>query len=155
MEFTQEQNNGFNNAALLCSKSEKCTSEILEKLRLLGLSSDESEPVIKKLVAEKFLDDERYARAYIRDKFRMNHWGKQKIAYMLHSKKISPEIQELAFEEIENEDYSDELRKLLTDKVRTIKAKDQYDKRNKLMRFALGRGFESGKIYAIFKELGI
>ena len=74
---------------------------------------------------------------------------------MLRAKNISPEIQQLAFEEIEEEGYSDELRKLLTDKEKSIKAKDQYDKRNKLMRFALGRGFESGQIYAVLKELGI
>lgn len=155
MEFTQEQTNGFNNASLLCSKSEKCTSEIMEKLKLWGLSSDESEPVIQKLVAEKFLDNERFARAYVKDKFKFNHWGKQKIAFMLRSKGISPEIQELAFEEIESDGYADELRKLLTDKAKSIKAKDQYDKRNKLMRFALSRGFESNKVYAVFKELGI
>lgn len=155
MEFTPEQNIAYDKAALLCSKSEKCTSEILEKLKLWGLSKEESEPVIDQLVQEKYLDDERFARAYVKDKFRFNRWGKQKIAHMLRAKNISPEILELAFEEIEEEGYSDELRKLLTDKEKSIKAKDKYDKRNKLMRFALGRGFESGKIYAVLKELGI
>ena len=74
---------------------------------------------------------------------------------MLRAKKINTEILELAFEEIEDEGYADELLKLLTDKAKTIKAKDIYDKRNKLMRFAMGRGFESGKIYTALKELGI
>ena len=155
MEYTQEQNIAYDKAALLCSKSEKCTSEILEKLKLWGLSSEESEPIIEQLVAEKYLDDERFARAFVKDKFRFNHWGKQKIAHMLQAKKISQEILQLAFEEIEEDGYADELRKLLTDKEKSIKAKDKYDKRNKLMRFALGRGFESNKVYEIFKELGI
>jgi len=155
MEYNQEQNIAYDKAALLCSKSEKCTSEILEKLKLWGLSSEESEPIIEQLVAEKYLDDERFARAFVKDKFRFNHWGKQKIAHMLQAKKISQEILQLAFEEIEDDGYADELRKLLTDKEKSIKAKDKYDKRNKLMRFALGRGFESNKVYEIFKELGI
>lgn len=155
MELNQEQQTAYDKAALLCSRSEKCTSEILEKLRLWGFSAEESEPVIVQLIAEKYLDDERFARAYVKDKFRFNRWGKQKIAHMLRAKNISSEILEMAFEEIEDEGYSDELRKLMTDKEKSIKAKDKYDKRNKLMRFALGRGFESGKIYAIFKELGI
>lgn len=155
MELTQEQNAAYDKAALLCSKSEKCTSDIQEKLKIWGLSDEESEPVIEKLVAEKYLDDERFARAYAKDKFRFNHWGKQKIAHMLRAKHISSEILELAFEEIEDEAYSDELRKLLTDKEKSIRAKDKYDKRSKLMRFALGRGFESSKVYAVFKELGI
>ena len=73
---------------------------------------------------------------------------------MLRSKNISSEIMELAFEEIEDEGYYNELRKLLSDKEKSIKAKDQYDKRNKLMRFAMGRGFESGQVYAALKELG-
>lgn len=155
MELTHDQTIAYDKAAFLCSRSEKCTSEILEKLKVWGLSVEDSEPVIEKLIAEKYLDDERFARAYVKDKFRFNHWGKQKIAHMLRAKNISSEILEIAFEEIEDEGYSDELRKLLTDKEKSIKAKDQYDKRNKLMRFALGRGFESNQIYAVLKELGI
>lgn len=155
MEFSPEQNLAFDKAAVLCSRAEKCSSEIQEKLKLWGLSAEESEPVIERLIEEKYLNDERFARAYVKDKFRLNHWGKQKIEYMLRAKKISPEILELAFEEIEAENYSDELLKLLTEKEKSIKAKDKYDKRNKLMRFAIGRGFESGKVYAAFKEMGI
>ena len=155
MKFSPEQDIAYEKAALLCSKSEKCTSEVLEKLRLWGLSSEESELVIEQLIREKYVNDERFARAYVKDKFRFNHWGKQKIAHMLRAKNISTEILELAFEEIVEENYDDDLRKLLTDKEKSIKAKDKYDKRNKLMRFALGRGFESGKVYSIFKEMGI
>jgi regulatory protein len=61
----------------------------------------------------------------------------------------------IALEEITDEGYADELLRLIADKEKSIKAKDRYDKRNKLMRFAMGRGFESGKIYAVLKELGI
>jgi regulatory protein len=119
------------------------------------LEEDDSIAIIDLLKAEKYIDDERFARAYVKDKFRFNHWGKQKIAHMLRAKSISPEIQELAFEEIEDEGYADELLKLLTDKEKSIKAKDKFDKRNKLMRFAMGRGFETSKIYSVLKEMGI
>lgn len=155
MELTHDQNIAYDKAAFICSRSEHCTSEIQEKLKLWGLSAEDAELVLAKLFEEKYLDDERFARAYVKDKFRFNHWGKQKIAFMLRSKNISSEIMELAFKEIEDEGYSEELRKLLIDKEKSIKAKDQYDKRNKLMRFAMGRGFESGQIYAVLKEMGI
>ncbi len=155
MEFTPEQQSAFLKASAICSRSETCTSDIHEKLKKWGIDEDDSLAVINQLKEENYIDDERFARAYIKDKFRFNQWGRQKIAYMLHSKKISKEIQEAAFEEIEDDSYSDKLLKLLTDKEKTIKAKDQYDKRNKLMRFAMGRGFESGKIYAVLKEMGI
>jgi regulatory protein len=154
MELIHNQNIAYEKAAFLCSRSEHCSSDIQEKLKLWGLSAKDTDLVIIKLVEEKYIDDERFARAYVKDKFRFNHWGKQKIAFMLRSKNISSETMELAFQEIEAEAYSDELRKLLADKEKTIKAKDQYDKRNKLMRFAMGRGFESGLIYAALKELG-
>jgi regulatory protein len=155
MDFNPQQTTAYNKAAFLCSRSEKCSSEIQEKLKLWGLSAEESESVIGKLIEEKYLDDERFARAYAKDKFRFNRWGRQKIDFMLQSKRISPEIVKLALEEIENEGYVNELQKLLTDKEKTIKAKDQYDKRNKLMRFAMGRGFETDQIYKVLKEMGI
>ena len=153
MSLTNEQTIAYDKAAFFCSRSEHCSSEVFEKLKLWGLQEEDAEPVIEKLTKEKYIDDERFARAYVKDKFRFNHWGKQKIAYMLRAKNISAEILELAFEEIQEEKYSDDLQKLLSDKERSIKAKDKYDKRNKLMRFALGRGFESGEIYAAFKAL--
>jgi regulatory protein len=155
MTFTPEQQTAFNKASAICSRSETCTFDIMEKLKTWELNEDDSLVVVNQLKEEKFIDDERFARAYVKDKFRFNNWGRQKIAYMLHSKNISREIQEAAFEEIEAVNYSDKLLQLLTDKAKTIKAKDKYDKRNKLMRFALGRGFESNKIYAAFKEMGI
>jgi regulatory protein len=155
MPFNKEQQTAYLKAAAICSQSEKCRSDIQEKLIRWGLPTEDSDLVIDRLISEKYLDDERFARAYVKDKFRFNRWGKQKIAHMLRAKNISSEILELAFEEIEDEGYSDELRKLLTDKEKSIKAKHKYDKRNKLMRFAMGRGFESNQIYAVLKELGI
>lgn len=154
MQLTRDQTIAYDKAAVLCSRSEKCTSEIQDKLKLWGLSAEDSELVIKKLITEKYIDDERFARAYAKDKFSFNRWGKQKIEYMLRTKKINQETVQLALEEITDEGYSNELLKLIADKEKTIKAKDPYDKRNKLMRFAMGRGFESGKIYAALKELG-
>ena len=155
MTFTPEQQSAYLKAAAICSRSESCTSDIQEKLKTWGLNEDDSLAVIRQLKEEKYIDDERFARAYVKDKFRFNQWGRQKIAYMLHTKNISKDIVDAAFEEIDGENYSDKLLKLLTDKEKTIKAKDKYDKRNKLMRFAMGRGFESEKIYDAFKELGI
>ena len=155
MEFTADQNTAFQKASLICSRSEKCTSEIQEKLKSWELSPEDSERIIAKLKEEKYIDDERFARAYIKDKFRFNNWGKQKIAHMLRAKNISSEIQETAFEEINEDNYSEKLKHLLAIKARSVKGKDQYDKRNKLMRFAMGRGFESGEIYKVLKELGM
>lgn len=155
MTFSKEQLTAYDKATILCSQSERCTAELIEKFKLWGLSEEAFLPVLSKLVAEKFIDDQRYACAYAKDKFRFNHWGKQKIAYMLQSKNISPEMIKMALEEIEIENYTDDLRKLLSDKAKNISAKNAFDKRNKLFRFALSRGFETDKIYLVLKELGI
>lgn len=155
MELTQAQLDAFQKAAFICSQSEKCSADIREKLRQWNVSGEDSLVVVERLVAEKFIDDERFARAYVKDKFRFNRWGRQKIEFMLRAKHISGEIIEAAFEEIDEENYSDELRRILTEKAKSVKGKDQYDKRNKLMRFAMGRGFESNQIYTVLKELGL
>jgi len=155
MEFTPEQQSAYLKATTICSRGETCTFDILTKLKAWELHDEDALAVIDLLKKEKYLDDERFARAYVKDKFRFNHWGRTKIAYMLHSKNISREIQEAAFEEIDEDTYLDQLKKLISEKEKTIRSKDKMDKRNKLMRFAMGRGFESGKIFAAFKELGI
>jgi regulatory protein len=155
MEFTPEQRSAFLKASAICSRGETCTFDIQAKLKAWGLEQEDAERVINQLRKEKYLDDERFARAYVKDKFHFNHWGRQKIAYMLHNKNISRDIQEAAFEEIEPDAYSEKLVKLIAEKEKTIKAKNKLDKRNKLMRFAMGRGFESNMIFMAFKELGI
>lgn len=155
MAFTPEQRSAYLKATAICSRGETCSFDILEKLRKWDLEEDQAREVIDQLKAEKYIDDERFARAYVKDKFRFNHWGRQKIAYMLSSKKISREIQQAAFEEIEAESYSEELARLLKAKEKTLKTEDSFDKRQKLMRFALARGFETDKIFAAFKALGL
>jgi regulatory protein len=155
MELTHEQRIAFNKAALLCCRAEKCTFEIQEKLKLWGLGESDIQAIINQLKEEKYIDDERFARAYAKDKFRFNRWGKQKIAFMLQSKRISHEIVEMAFEGIENEGYQEKLHQLLTEKAKTTKGKDPFDRKNRLARFAMGRGFESGIIFRVLKEMGI
>ncbi len=155
MQLTHDQNIAYDKATFLCSKSEHCSFDIHEKLKDWGVASAEINIVIEKLIAEKYIDDERFARAYVKDKSRFNKWGKQKIAFMLRNKKIAPEIIRLAFEEIEDENYSDQLQKLLIDKAKTIKSKNKFDQRNKLMRFGLSRGFEAEQINKALQKLKI
>ena len=153
MSFTSLQKSAFSQLSFLCSRTEKCSSEVVEKLRKLGLTDEEALPVLEKLKSDQYVDDERFARAYVKDKFRFNHWGRQKIEYMLRCKRISGDIISLALDEIELQSYSGELKKILLEKSGTIKAKDAFDKRNKLMRFALGRGFEAETVYRVLKEI--
>jgi len=128
-------------AMAICSKAEKCVSDIQQKLSDWGVEAADAQKIIKTLIAEKFIDEERYARYFVRDKFRFNQWGKVKIAFMLKSKKIPSAILDEALQEIDEETYLDLLVKLLHDKARKTKFSNEYDKKGKLIRFALSKGF--------------
>jgi regulatory protein len=126
----------------LCSKAEKCVSDIQTKLNEWGVVHTDSQKIIATLIAEKFIDQERYARYFVRDKFRFNQWGRVKIVFMLKSKKIPSALIEDALQEIDDEAYNELLIKLLKEKSKKTKFINEYDKKGKLIRFAQSRGFE-------------
>ena len=97
--------------------------------------------IIQRLVCERYIDDERYARAYVKDKIRYNKWGQRKIQQGLWLKRIDPEIQQQVLDEIDDNEYLNVLRPLLHQKRKTIKAQNDYELNQKLVRFAIGRGF--------------
>ncbi len=139
-------------ALALCSRVEYCSEDIRKKLKMYGLSTDDEERIISQLVSEKFIDDERYSKAFVRDKFRYNKWGKLKITAHLRAKKISDEAAAAALGEIDSEDYINLIRNLLISHKKTLKAKNKYEMKAKLLRFGLSRGFESNILYEILNE---
>ena len=104
--------------------------------------SDEAQArVMQRLVSERYVDDERYARAFVRDKIRYNKWGRRKVEQALWMKHIDDDIRSRALSEIDDEEYLSVLRPLLKQKRRSIKAASDYELNQKLVKFALGRGF--------------
>ncbi|MDX9903842.1 MAG: regulatory protein RecX, partial [Bacteroidales bacterium] len=102
---------------------------------------------------EKFIDEQRYSRAFVLDHFRHSHWGRVKITMGLRNKKVSPEAIASGLEAIDDEEYMDLLRKTIEDQRRKIRAKNRYDLKGKLLRHALGRGFESDLVYRVINSL--
>ncbi|MCL1868739.1 MAG: RecX family transcriptional regulator [Paludibacter sp.] len=129
-------------AAAFCSLSEHCISEIKEKLVGWGASDLQIKKIVAHLLKEKYIDQQRFATAYARDKLRFNYWGKIKIGFMLRSKDIDNEIITSALESINADEYQNVLHELIKAKEKTIKAASNYEKRGKLMRFLQGKGFE-------------
>ncbi len=140
-------------AMALCSKSEKCVSDIQQKLNDWGVEPADAQKIIKTLIAEKFIDEERYVRFFVRDKFVFNQWGKVKIAFMLKSKKVPAALVGEALRGIDDEAYLDLLVKLLEDKSKKTKFVNEYDRKGKLVRFAQSRGFEFDTIEKALAEL--
>ncbi|MBP1540898.1 MAG: RecX family transcriptional regulator [Prevotella sp.] len=127
--------------AALCAQSEHCQYEMVEKMRKWELSEEAQARVMAKLVAERYVDDERYARAFVKDKVRYNKWGRRKVEQALWQKRIDEDIRQRILDEIDDEEYLNVLRPLLKQKRRSTKATSDYELNRKLMRFALSRGF--------------
>lgn len=142
--LTYEQ--ALTRATSLCSISEHSIQDIEAKFENWGLSQEDSDKGIDYLIQEKFIDESRFARAYTLDKLRYNHWGRVKIHMMLRQQGIQDKDIRSAFDEIPEDEYKDILSGILEQKERTLKEEDEYQKRGKLIRFALQRGFEMGEI---------
>jgi regulatory protein len=136
----------LNKAATYASRCEHCESEVREKLLDWGGTCKETDEIIAYLIGERYIDNQRYANSYAKDKFRFNHWGKYKISMMLRSKNIESEFIEEALNQIDNEEYLEKLQQILRDKLRSLKYSSEYEKKGKLFKFAQSRGFESSAI---------
>jgi regulatory protein len=150
---TTSFNHALSKAMAISSKAEKCVSDIQTKLDEWGVEPTDAQKIIKTLISEKFIDQERYTRYFVRDKFRFNQWGKVKIVFMLKSRKIPAALIDEALLEINDENYLELLVKLLKDKAKKTKFVNEYDKKGKLIRFAQSKGFEFEVINEALKSI--
>ena len=153
MEFKDQQKRAYQRAAALCSRAEKSSGGIIRKLTEWGVSDEEAQQILDRLIVEKFIDDERFAQSYVQDKFKFNKWGKIKISYQLRFDKISSSVIDDALAKIEDAVYREVLFDLVFEKNKNIKTSNQYDRKAKLFRFAQGRGFEADLISSVVDEV--
>ena len=144
MELTESE--ALTRAAAYFSTAEHCRFEVAAKLQQWGIGSEAAERILNRLEQEKFIDEERFCRAFIRDKYRFAKWGKLKIGEALRAKQISSALYRPCFEVIDTDEYYGILQQLLAAKRKSVKAKNDYERNGKLMRFALSRGFEMNDI---------
>jgi regulatory protein len=136
-------------AMALCSKREYCTDDIRTKLQSWGIGEDDNGKIIMNLIKENFINEKRYAEAFVKDKFRYNKWGKVKIRAGLKMKKIPGEIINNALDSIDDGTYRKTIEELIIVHRRSVKAKNQYDLKGKLLRYGLSKGFESDLLYDV------
>lgn len=132
--------------AAKCSTSEQCLNDVESKLAKYDLTEEERTRILRHLVEEKYIDDRRYAEAFVRDKYRFNKWGRIKIAQGLRMKGIDSEAISTAMKAIDEAEYLDILRDLIKAKRKSTRGKNDYEINGKLVRFATGRGFEYAAI---------
>ena len=138
-ELTEEQL--FYRLSALCAKAEHCRQEMAAKMRTWQVPDDVQQRVIGRLADEHYIDDDRYARAFVHDKVRYAKWGRRKIEQALYMKRIPGDAIAAALDEVDQSEYVEILRPMLQAKAKSIKADSPYELEMKLMRFAAGRGF--------------
>ena len=136
----------------LCSRREYCRKDVMKKV-MTALDGDvaKAEEVVAKLVEERYVDDLRYATAFARDKASIAGWGEAKIRYMLSSKGIDRELIAQALEEVDDKRAETRLEKLMENKIRSLK--DDPQRRLKLLRFGLGRGYSYDQVTEMIDKM--
>jgi regulatory protein len=137
----------------LCSRREYCSEDIRVRLQSWGVEEKDSGKIIGTLIKENFLNESRYSEAFVKDKFRYNKWGKVKIAAHLKAKSIPGELIRSALNAIDDELYRNTLKELIASHRKSVKAKNQYDLKGKLLRYGLSKGFESSLMYDLLNDL--
>ncbi len=137
----------------ICSKQEMCRHDIEKKLIKYALSDKEKEVLMETLIQEKFVDESRFASFFVNDKWKINKWGKIKIKYHLRQKRIPEAFIQDALDGIDEETYISILRELLAEKNKSITDKNQYQRKAKLMRFAMSKGFEQELVFDELERL--
>ena len=126
----------------LCASAEHCEYELNEKMRKWEVDESDRERVMEYLRNAKFVDDERYARAFVNDQIRYNKWGCRKVEQGLWAKPIDGDIRQRVLDEVDDTEYMSVLIDLLKAKRRGIKADTDYEVNMKLVKYAMSRGFD-------------
>ncbi len=135
-----------------CAYQERSQYEVMMRLKEMPVSQNMIERVIIHLREEDFINDERFAKAFVRGKFNHKNWGRNKIRFELKKRHIPDLLIEIGMHEIDEEEYEQTLRRILHKKDKLIREKDIRKRREKLFNFARSKGYESGLIHRLIDE---
>lgn len=136
----------------LCARADYSAGEIRERLIRWGIFPSDADRIVDALIDTRFIDDERFARAFVRDKIEFARWGKRKIALALYHKRVARDIINETLDDYDETSYLAALNAVIASKRRTIADPDTYEGRTKLFRHAASRGFEPDLIAAALRR---
>ncbi len=139
-------------AAMFCAYQERTQQEVRERLKDWGVFGDDAEEVIAELIQQNYLNEERFAKSFAGGKFRVKGWGRRKIKQHLQQRGISGYNLEQAMKEIAPDDYRGTLTELLAKKRQTLRDDNPLVIKQKLVRYALSKGYESDLIFTVLGE---
>jgi regulatory protein len=134
-----------------CAYQERCASDVKEKMRKLKIEKDDYDVYIAKLKDDNYLNDERFVKYYV-SAHAKKKWGKTKMKAALGAKRIDSSLIKQYLDDMDEGDYDDQIKIIAEKKWNTIKAKTPRDKKTKMLRFLLSKGYEMGKAINAIKD---
>lgn len=150
--MSRDQKSVKEKIARYCALQERSQQQVREKLNNYGIFGEEAEEIISELITHDFINEERFARAYVRGKFRMKKWGRLKISQGLYRHKISEYCSRKGFEELDERDYHKALEDLFLKYVAQLKDDAPYKLKNKTSRYLISKGFEPTIVYDLVND---
>ena len=141
--------------AKYCAYQERCVKDVKDKLKTFDISEEEKTIILDYLLDNRFVNDDRFAKAFVRGKVNQSGWGVNKIRFHLIQKGIDKDIIDEALGQTDNEVYRQRLIDILKTKSKTIKADSDFEKKRKLAAYAMQKGFEGNLIWEVLKDLTI
>jgi regulatory protein len=141
--------------AKYCAYQERCVKDVKDKLKTFGIAEEEKKKILKYLLDNRFVNDERFAKAFVHGKINQSGWGLNKIRFHLVQKGIAKELIDEALGQTDEELYRQRLIDILKTKAKTLKADSDFEKKRKLAAYAMQKGFEGDLVWEVLKELTI
>ena len=138
--------------AKYCAYLERCVKDVTEKLQTFDISSKDKTSILNYLIDNRFVNDERFAKAFVRGKINQSGWGLNKIRFHLIQKGIDKAIIDEALQAYDEAAYRQRLIEVLQSKAKTVKAANDFEKKRKLAAYAMQRGFEASLVWEVLKE---
>ena len=138
--------------AKYCAYQERCVKEVRDKLKTFDIAEEDKTKILDYLLDNRFVNDERYAKAFVRGKVNQSGWGINKIRFHLIQKGINKDIIDEALGQTDKEAYHQRLIDILKTKAKTIKAASDFEKKRKLAAYAMQKGFEGSLVWEVVKE---
>lgn len=139
--------------AKYCAYQERCVKDVRDKLKTFDIPQKEKDEILDYLLDNRFVDNERFAKSFVRGKINQSGWGVNKIRFHLIQKGIDKEIIDEALGQTDEETYRQRLIDILKTKSKTVKAENDFEKKRKLAAYAMQKGFEGSLVWEVLKEL--
>ena len=139
--------------AKYCAYQERCVKDVKDKLKTFDLPQAEKDKILDYLLDNRFVNDERFAKSFVRGKVNQSGWGLNKIRFHLVQKGIAKETIDEALGQTDEEVYRQRLIDILKTKAKTVKAENNFEKKRKLAAYAMQKGFEGSLVWEVLKEL--